>query len=176
MKVVILPGKDDPGGPPTLLEIEQIEKDLTFVGMQFMIDPPRDEVKKAIEECRLAGIGVKMITGDNLITATAIAKELTMIEEGEITHAGKDIPDMSNHDIAECKVFARVSPEHKQNIVKALQAEGQVVAMTGDGVNDAPALKNSNVGVAMGITGTDVSKEAAVMVLADDNFAVFFCH
>ncbi|UYP45291.1 Potassium-transporting ATPase ATP-binding subunit [Candidatus Lokiarchaeum ossiferum] len=153
------------------VEVESIEKDLTFVGMQFMIDPPRDEVKKAIEECKDAGIGVKMITGDNLITATAIAKELGMISEGEVTHEGKDIPSMSNQDIRDCHVFARVSPEHKQNIVKALQAEGQVVAMTGDGVNDAPALKNANVGVAMGITGTDVSKEAAVMVLADDNFA-----
>ncbi|QEE14674.1 cation-translocating P-type ATPase [Promethearchaeum syntrophicum] len=153
------------------VEIEELEKDLTFVGMQFMIDPPRDEVKVAMQECKDAGIGVKMITGDNLITATAIAVELGMIEKGEITHEGKDIPNMTDEDIEKCKVYARVSPEHKQNIVKALQNRQQIVAMTGDGVNDAPALKNANVGVAMGITGTDVSKEAAVMVLADDNFA-----
>ncbi len=153
------------------VEVEEMEKDLTFVGMQFMIDPPRDEVKVAIEECKQAGIGVKMITGDNLITATAIARELGMVKKGEITHQGKDIPNMTDDEISDCHVFARVSPEHKQNIVKSLQNKGFVVAMTGDGVNDAPALKNADVGVAMGITGTDVSKEAAVMVLADDNFA-----
>jgi P-type Ca2+ transporter type 2C len=153
------------------VEIDELEKSLTFVGMQFMIDPPRDEVKPAMIECRGAGIGVKMITGDNLITATAIAVELGIINKGETTHQGKDIPDMTEGDIQDCKVFARVSPEHKQNIVKALQSKGEVVAMTGDGVNDAPALKNADVGIAMGITGTDVSKEAAVMVLADDNFA-----
>jgi Ca2+-transporting ATPase len=153
------------------LEIDAMEKDLVFVGMQFMIDPPRDEVKPAIAECRTAGIGVKMITGDNLITATAIAEELGIVEKGAKTHEGKDIANMSDDEILGCNVFARVSPEHKQLIVKALQKKGQIVAMTGDGVNDAPALKNANVGVAMGITGTDVSKEAAVMVLADDNFA-----
>jgi len=153
------------------VEVEEMEKDLTFVGMQFMIDPPRDEVKVAIQECKQAGIGVKMITGDNLITATAIARELGIVTPDEITHQGKDIPNMSDDEISDCHVFARVSPEHKQDIVKALQNKGFVVAMTGDGVNDAPALKNADVGVAMGITGTDVSKEAAVMVLADDNFA-----
>ncbi len=152
-------------------EIEKLEKDMTFVGMQFMIDPPREEVKDAIEECKGAGIGVKMVTGDNLITATAIAEELGIISAGEVTHEGKDMPNMTDDKIAKCNVFARVSPEHKQVIVKALQSQNEVVAMTGDGVNDAPALKNADVGVAMGITGTDVSKEAAVMVLADDNFA-----
>ncbi|MHA2002158.1 MAG: cation-translocating P-type ATPase [Promethearchaeota archaeon] len=153
------------------VEIETIEKNLTFVGMQFMIDPPRTEVKAAIQECYNAGIKVKMVTGDNLITATAIAEELNLIKPGEITHEGRDIEKMTDEEIEKCSVFARVSPEHKQEIVKALQNRGQIVAMTGDGVNDAPALKNANVGVAMGITGTDVSKEAAVMVLADDNFA-----
>jgi Ca2+-transporting ATPase len=153
------------------VDVDSMEKDLTFVGMQFMIDPPRDEVKAAIQECRGAGITVKMITGDNLITATAIAIELDLIKKGDPSRQGKDIPDMSDDQINETNVFARVSPEHKQNIVKALQNKGHIVAMTGDGVNDAPALKNANVGVAMGITGTDVSKEAAVMVLADDNFA-----
>lgn len=157
--------------PDEAHEIEVIEKGLTFMGMQFMIDPPRDEVKVAIHECNKAGIKVKMVTGDNLITATAIAEELGLIKHGDLTHEGKDLNKMSDEDIENCAVFARVSPEHKQIIVKALQNRNQIVAMTGDGVNDAPALKNANVGVAMGITGTDVSKEAAVMVLADDNFA-----
>ncbi|WP_457558879.1 cation-translocating P-type ATPase [Candidatus Harpocratesius sp.] len=152
-------------------EIEVIERNLTFVGMQFMIDPPRPEVKKAIQECYNAGIKVKMVTGDNLITATAIAEELDLVKPGQSTHEGKDIEHMTDEEIEQCPVFARVSPEHKLQIVKALQRQGEVVAMTGDGVNDAPALKTANVGVAMGITGTDVSKEAAVMVLADDNFA-----
>jgi Ca2+-transporting ATPase len=158
-------------GDTTNFEMEKVEQQLTFVGMQFMIDPPRDEVKTAIIECKRAGIGVKMITGDNLITATAIAQELGISEAGETVYEGKHVPDLSDAEIDQCHVFARVNPEHKQNIVKALQNQNQIVAMTGDGVNDAPALKNANVGVAMGITGTDVSKEAAVMVLADDNFA-----
>lgn len=152
-------------------EVEELEKDMTFVGMQFMIDPPRDEAKDAIIECKGAGIGVKMITGDNLITGTAIATELGIIEKGATTHEGKELEKMDDDEILSCNVFARVSPEHKQIIVKSLQRKDQVVAMTGDGVNDAPALKNSDVGIAMGITGTDVSKEAAAMVLADDNFA-----
>ncbi|MHA1820787.1 MAG: cation-translocating P-type ATPase [Promethearchaeota archaeon] len=153
------------------VDVDVIEKDLTFVGMQFMIDPPRDEVKPAIQECYQAGIKVKMITGDNLITATAIAEELNIIKKGDPTHEGKDIDQMTDQEVGECNVFARVSPEHKQKIVTALQNLGEIVAMTGDGVNDAPALKKADVGVAMGITGTDVTKEAAVMVLADDNFA-----
>ena len=151
--------------------IEEMEQHLTFVGMQFMIDPPREEVKQAIKECRQAGIGVKMITGDNLITAVAIAEELGIINPGDPAYQGKNIPDLTEEEIVNCNVFARVSPEHKMDIVSALQNNGHVAAMTGDGVNDAPALKNAHVGVAMGITGTDVSKEAAVMVLADDNFA-----
>ena len=153
------------------LEIDTMEKDLTFVGMQFMIDPPRTEVKQAIKLCRESGIKVKMITGDNLLTAKAIAVELDMISNDGVACEGKQIAQMTDDDIDDCNVFARVSPEHKQNIVKALQNKGQVVAMTGDGVNDAPALKNANVGIAMGITGTEVSKEASHMVLADDNFA-----
>jgi len=152
-------------------EVETMEKDLTFVGMQFMIDPPRDEVKEAIRKCKSAGIDVKMITGDNLTTAKAIAIELDMAKQEEHAYQGKDIQNLTDDQINDCHVFARVSPEHKQNIVKALQNKGHIVAMTGDGVNDAPALKNANVGVAMGITGTEVSKEAAVMILADDNFA-----
>ena len=153
------------------VEIECIEKDLTFVGMQFAIDPPREEVKLAIQKCKTAGIRVKMITGDNLITAKAIAEELGILSNGGLIHEGKNIPNMTDDEIEACDVFARVSPQHKQDIVKALQNKKHIVAMTGDGVNDAPALKNANIGIAMGITGTDVSKEAAVMVLADDNFA-----
>jgi len=153
------------------LEIDSMEKDLIFVGMQFAIDPPREEVKLAIEKCKTAGIKAKMITGDNLITAKAIAEELGMISKGGLAREGKDIPNMTDDEIEACDVYARVSPEHKQNIVQALQNKRHIVAMTGDGVNDAPALKSANIGIAMGITGTDVSKEAAVMVLADDNFA-----
>ena len=119
-------------------EIETMETDLIFVGIQFMIDPPRDEVKVAIQDCKNAGITVKMITGYNLLTATAIAQELEIIQMGDIAHEGKDIPDMSAEDIFDCNVYARVLPEHKQNIVKALQDKNQVVAITGDGVNDAP--------------------------------------
>jgi len=153
------------------LEIDSMEKDLIFVGMQFAIDPPREEVKLAMEKCKTAGIKAKMITGDNLITAKAIAEELGMISKGGLAREGKDIPNMTDDEIEACDVYARVSPEHKQNIVQALQNKRHIVAMTGDGVNDAPALKSANIGIAMGITGTDVSKEAAVMVLADDNFA-----
>jgi Ca2+-transporting ATPase len=153
------------------LSIEEMENHLTFIGMQFMIDPPREEVKQAIFECRKAGIGVKMITGDNLITGKAIAVELGMLGPEDPAYEGKDIPNLTEEEILACNVFARVSPEHKMDIVNVLQNNGEVAAMTGDGVNDAPALKNAHVGIAMGITGTDVSKEAAVMVLADDNFA-----
>lgn len=153
------------------VEMESVEKDLVFVGMQFAMDPPRTEVKQAIKKCKSAGIRVKMITGDNLITAKAIAEEIGMIEKHGIAKAGNDIPNMNDDEIEECDVYARVNPEQKQTIVKALQNKNHVVAMTGDGVNDAPALKNANIGIAMGITGTDVSKEAAAMILTDDNFA-----
>jgi Ca2+-transporting ATPase len=156
---------------------EQIEKNFVFVGIMGMIDPPRQEVKDAIFMCKNAGIRVVMITGDHKLTATAVAKELNLIGENEahkvMTGIELDkIDDKQLGDIVEnISIYARVAPEHKTRIVQAWKAKNQVVAMTGDGVNDAPALKMADIGIAMGISGTEVTKEAADMVLADDNFA-----
>lgn len=154
--------------------VSDMERDLVFVGVAGMIDPPRPEVAEAIARCRTAGIRPMMITGDHPLTARAIAGQLALADGTDVV-TGKDLGDMSDEDLAasvrETSVFARVSPEHKLRIVKSLQNQGEVVAMTGDGVNDAPALKRAEIGVAMGITGTDVSKEASEMVLVDDNFA-----
>ncbi len=153
----------------------RLENDLTFIGLIGMIDPPREEVKDAVLLCRQAGIKPIMITGDHILTAKAIAKELGILTDQDEAITGDTLTRMSNEDLAEnihrYSVFARVSPEHKVRIVKAFQSRGEVVAMTGDGVNDAPALNTADIGCAMGITGTDVAKNAADMILTDDNFA-----
>ena len=160
---------------PEALTSEAVEKDLCFLGLVGMIDPPRPEAKEAVAICRRAGIKPVMITGDHVVTATAIAKELGIYLEGDqaITGAQLDTMDDAALDAAveNISVYARVSPENKIRIVKAWQRKGQVVSMTGDGVNDAPALKAADIGCAMGITGTDVAKGAADMTLTDDNFA-----
>ena len=162
-----------PAQPPDWAP-ETLEQNLTFVGMVGMIDPPRPEVKAAVEICHTAGIRPVMITGDHPLTAFNIARQLEIVHPGDRILTGQDLSRMSLDEleavVEEVSVYARVSPEHKMNIVQALQKRGHIVAMTGDGVNDAPALKRSDIGVAMGITGTDVSKEAAEMVLVDDNF------
>jgi Ca2+-transporting ATPase len=157
---------------------EEMEVDFVFVGIMSMIDPPRPEVRDAIATCRKAGIRVVMITGDHKLTATAVGKELGLLDGKDETTCvitGQELEHMSDADLADIVektvIYARVAPEHKVRIVKAWKAKDQIVAMTGDGVNDAPALKMSDIGVAMGISGTEVSKEAASMVLADDNFA-----
>lgn len=151
------------------------ENDLIFVGLVGMIDPPREEAKDAINVCKKAGIRVKMITGDHKITATAIGRQLGIVEDDAVAVEGREISGMDDEQLRErvktVNVFARVSPEHKVRLVDAVRANGDIAAMTGDGVNDAPSLKHADIGVAMGITGTDVSKEAADMILTDDNFA-----
>ena len=151
------------------------ENDYTFIGLISMMDPPREESKAAVADAKRAGIKPVMITGDHKITATAIAKQIGIFEDGDMAITGVELDAMSKEELAEkierISVFARVSPENKIQIVNAWQKKGNIVAMTGDGVNDAPALKKADIGVAMGITGTEVSKDAAAMILTDDNFA-----
>ena len=160
---------------PESLVSEDIENGLTFMGLVGMIDPPREEAKVAVETCRKAGIKPVMITGDHVVTASAIARELGIMLEGDLAITGSQLDDMTDSEldsmVEKISVYARVSPENKIRIVKAWQKKGQVVSMTGDGVNDAPALKAADIGCAMGITGTDVAKGAADMTLTDDNFA-----
>lgn len=155
--------------------IDKSENDLIFVGLVGMIDPPRKEAKRAVEKCFSAGMIPIMITGDNIDTATAIATELGILKENDKALTGVDVDKMSDEElysqVENIKVYARVSPENKIRIVKAWKKRGKIVAMTGDGVNDAPALKGADIGVGMGITGTEVSKSVSSMVLADDNFA-----
>ena len=159
---------------PNKIDESSIEKDLVFVGLIGMIDPPREGVKEAVRTCMRAGIKTVMITGDHIATAKAIAKDLGILKAGEKAITGAELDKISQkeleRDIANYSVFARVTPEHKVKIVKAWQKNGVVVAMTGDGVNDSPALKNADIGIAMGKTGTDVAKNAADMILTDDNF------
>jgi Ca2+-transporting ATPase len=167
---------------PSATSPDTLEADLTFLGLVGMIDPPRDEARQAILACREAGIRTVMITGDHKLTAAAVARELELLTDGQDHRGaplqvleGRDLDRISEDDLAKVvdgvAVYARVSPEHKMKIVAAWKSQEHVVAMTGDGVNDAPALKRADIGVAMGITGTDVTKEACDMVLADDNFA-----
>jgi P-type Ca2+ transporter type 2C len=166
--------KDVPDDPE-MIKAEELEKDLVFVGLTGMIDPPRTEVKPALEHARHAGIRTVMITGDFPNTAKAIAEAIGLLRPGKKVMTGAALDDMNDEElkniIEDTDVFARVSPEHKMRIVDALQANDEIVAMTGDGVNDAPAIKRADIGVAMGITGTDVAKETADMVLTDDNYA-----
>ena len=159
---------------PNFIDSKSIENDLIFVGLIGMIDPPREGVKEAVKTCRKAGIKTVMITGDHIQTAKAIAKEIGIFRKGDLAIDGISLDKMSqeelNQNIMRYSVFARVSPENKVQIVKAFRSTGAVVAMTGDGVNDAPALKNADIGIAMGKGGTDVAKNAADMILVDDNF------
>ena len=160
---------------PENFDSENLEKDLTFIGFVGMIDPCRPEVYDAIKECRKAGIRPVMITGDHIDTAVAIGKDLGIIKDASEAMTGAELDGLSEKDlikkVKKCSVFARVQPEHKTKIVRAFKAQDLVVAMTGDGVNDAPSIKAADIGISMGITGTDVTKQASDMVLADDNFA-----
>ena len=175
LRVLGVAYKDVDAIPQGELTSEELETGLTFVGLVGMIDPPRMEVKQAVAECYGAGIRPVMITGDHKLTAVAIARELDIFRDGDLALTGEDLDAMDQptleRNVEKYAVYARVSPEHKMRIVKAWQSHGRVVAMTGDGVNDAPALKTADIGCAMGITGTDVAKGAADMILTDDNFA-----
>ncbi len=159
---------------PSKIDSQNIENNLTFVGLIGMIDPPREGVKEAVQVCKNSGIKTVMITGDHLETAKAIAKDLGILEQKDMAITGQELDKMSQNQlekkIRDYSVFARVTPEHKVRIVKAWQKNGAVVAMTGDGVNDSPALKNADIGIAMGKNGTDVAKNAADIILTDDNF------
>ncbi|MEM3031121.1 MAG: cation-translocating P-type ATPase [Candidatus Micrarchaeia archaeon] len=156
-------------------EMAEVERGLTFIGLVGLIDAPRDEVRPALALCAQAGIEVVMITGDSEVTARAVAAEVGMLRRGDVVVSGSELDAMSDAELSKrverIRVYARISPEHKLRIVEAWKARGRVVAVTGDGVNDAPALKRADIGVAMGVTGTDVAKEVSDMVLSDDNFA-----
>jgi len=173
LRVLALAYRELPAG--TELTSDDVEDDLIFVGVVGMIDPPKQGVREAIAKCNRAGIRTVMITGDHDLTAQAIAEEIGMIEAGGQVITGLQLDQMTPAEldarIESISVFARTSPEHKLRVLQALQKKGHVVAMTGDGVNDAPAIKGADIGISMGIKGTDVTKEASDMILADDNFA-----
>jgi Ca2+-transporting ATPase len=160
---------------PEQFNYNEIESNMIFAGLAGMTDPPREGIKAAIKDCKTAGIHPVMITGDHRETAAAVAKEIGLLADNDLVITGKQLSNLSQQELDEkverIKVYARVSPQQKLDIVKSLQRKKNYVAMTGDGINDAPSLKAANIGVAMGITGTDVSKEAAHMILLDDNFA-----
>ena len=174
LRVLGIASKELPEQDRSKYEEEEVEQGLTFLGLMGMIDPPREEAKEAVRRCEEAGIKAVMITGDHQLTAAAIAQEVGIAKEGMVL-TGAQLDSLSDEVfegmVESVSIYARVTAEHKIRIVKALRKKGEVVAMTGDGVNDAPALKQSDVGVAMGITGTDITREAADIVLADDNFA-----
>jgi Ca2+-transporting ATPase len=170
LRALALAYRDDDGAEPAI-----DENGLTFAGLVGMIDPPREEVKQAVVRCREAGIRPVMITGDHPATATSIARELGIASETDRVVSGQDLDAMSDEELTanveQIAVYARVAPEHKLRVVRAWKDRGEIVAMTGDGVNDAPAVKAADIGIEMGISGTDVTREASSMVLMDDNFA-----
>lgn len=170
LRVLGLAYRPDVEGP---FDEDNVERDLTFLGLAGMIDPPREEVKDAIQRCEKAGVDVKMVTGDNPATAKAIAREINLTDDPKVL-TGAEIEEMSEEEledeVPDVDIYARTHPEHKLGIIHALQEDDEIVAMTGDGVNDAPAVKKADVGVGMGIKGTDVTKESADMILEDDNF------
>ncbi len=174
LRVLAVARRELPERPPSYAA-EQVERELTFLGLLAMMDPPRPEVAEAVARCRRAGIRIVMITGDYGLTAESIARRVGLVGPGARIVTGQELEGMSVDELADALrqevLLARVSPEHKLRVVQALQSGGEIVAMTGDGVNDAPALRKADIGVAMGITGTDVAKEAAPMILLDDNFA-----
>jgi P-type Ca2+ transporter type 2C len=175
LRVLASAGRDLESAPPDSLTADGVERELVFVGLSGMYDPPRAAAKEAIAKCRAAGIRVVMITGDHPDTAQAIARELGIASAEQAVMTGAELDKISDAGLQrrapQVAIYARVTAEHKLRIVHALKASGSIVAMTGDGVNDAPAIKGADIGIAMGKSGTEVTKQAADMIITDDNFA-----